>query len=176
MKFDQFAYWLKGYFELVENVENLEECPDCSTQFPTTTPSRLTASQVACIKNHIQLHLECALREEVQPEPFICWLDGSLLYFDKLPQSNQESLVLEVKARLNNLFIHKIDTALPGDKKSLQDIHDGKGEKKIRPKKPIGRDIHDGKGEKKIRPKKPIGRGKALERRPGEGRDRRLMC
>ncbi len=160
MKFDQFAYFLQGYFEITGSVESRQECPDCNTQFSTVTPSSLTASQVACIKNHIKLHLECALREEIQPEPFICWLDGSLLYFDKLPQEDQENLVLEIKERLNNLFIHKIDPKMPGDKESLQDIHDGKGSVKK-------------SDEEKV---KSVGRGKALERRPGNGRDRRLMC
>jgi hypothetical protein len=121
MKFDQFAYWLQGHFELQDHFsdETLANSKENKNQF-------LTGMQVDCIKNHIQLHFECVKREKADPDPFICWLDGSLTYFENLPTTQQETLVVEVKTRLNNLFIHKIDPKMPGDKKSLQDIHDGK--------------------------------------------------
>jgi hypothetical protein len=153
MKFDQFAYWLQGYFELGDHfdAESLE-----ASKTKKATPF-LTITQVQCVKSHIQLHFECVLRENEQPEPFICWLEGSLNYYDKLPVPEQANVVREIRERLNNLFIHKIDPQMPGDKDSLQDIHDGKGSKE--------------------KPPKRQGRGKALERRGGgSGRDRRLMC
>lgn len=112
MKFDQFAYWLQGHFELGALTAGVY--------------SRiLTTAQARSIKAHIQLYLECASREEENLEPFICWLDGILTYYDKLPEFEQESLVVELQKRLNNLFEHKIDPHMPGDKNFLQDIHDG---------------------------------------------------
>jgi len=155
MKFDQFAFWLQGFFEITDHFSE-----KTLAQAKTRKDQFITAHQVECIKNHIQLHFECCLREDTRPNQFICWLDGSLTYFDYLPQPQQEALVLEIRKRLNSLFEHVIDPQMPGDKKSLQDIHDGKG-------------------GKKPAPKKVTGRGKALEFRPGsrrDGRDRRLTC
>lgn len=159
MKFDQFAFWLQGHFELQDHFDSssLAEAEHRKNQFLTTT-------QVGCIKNHIKLYFECCSRENLEPKPFICWLDGSLAYFEKLPSPQQEELILELRKRLNNLFIHAIDSTLPGDKESLQDIHDG-----------VDVDVgnNTGKGEKK---EQPIRRGKSLDGRPGGGRGRRLMC
>jgi len=107
MKFDQFAYWLQGYFEITEG------------------EASLTTSQVSKIKNHILLHMECSHREKIDPNTFICWLNGAITFYEDLPKEKQEELVKEINQKLNNLFIHKIDPKMPGDKDSLQNIHDG---------------------------------------------------
>ena len=159
MKFDNFCYWLQGHFEIRDHFSQ----NSLNVLVKEKNPEHLflTALQVKCIRDHIKLHLECSLRNDISPEPFICWLDGILTHHSELSDEIQRDVVVEIRDRLNNLFIHKIDPQLPGDKDSLQDIHDGK--------------VSDGKGKKKQLFKRPEGRGKALERRARD-RDRRLMC
>lgn len=157
MRFDHLAYWLQGHYEFQKHYSK-------ETLAETGKPKNvLTSTQVACIKNHIQLHYECCLREDIDPDQFVCWLEGALGFYDALPYETKEELVVELQERLDKLFVHKIDPQLPGDKDSLQDIHDGK---------------KDGKGEDKLSFGKFTGRGKALEKGPHgrDGRGRRLMC
>lgn len=158
MKRENFCYWLQGHFELQDHFNEESRADPAKNQF-------LTPGQVKCVKSHVQLHLECSQRNNEEPGPFISWLDGALIHFEHLPSEKQEALVLEMRKRLNSIFVHVIDPAMPGDKPSLQAIHDGKikaGEKL--PKDPKSKD-----------PPKRKPRG-GLDRRGPGGTPTRYMC
>jgi len=97
----EFCYWLMGPFEIAGLTE-------------------LSAKQVSCIKNHLDLSLKCV------PEggPFVFWLQGAL--------SGRESLDARetgvVRDKLAGVFIHVIDPSYSDDpdvQAKLQAIHDG---------------------------------------------------
>jgi hypothetical protein len=163
MRRDQICYWLQGHFEIGDHFGKESLADPTKNQF-------LTDTQVVCIRNHVQLHFECARREKEEPGPFISWLDGALTYFEHLPQPQQEQLVLEIRKRLNAIFIHVIDPAMPGDKASLQAIHDGVAKAVAEDgeaKPPESKDRTESKRRGRPGPRGGLNRG---------GRETRFMC
>ena len=98
MNYENFCFWLQGYFEL--NVGN----------------KYLNYNQVESIRNHLNLAKEI---ENNKSHQFITWLSGYIDYFESCININrqaeplgialQEIQVEMISDRLNECFKHDID-------------------------------------------------------------------
>jgi len=108
MKFDQFAYWLQGYFELRND--------HCS----------LSLEQVSKICNHIKLVETCSKNEPIHS--MLGFLKGLLFQYEAASSNQRVAIAQKIQKELSELFKHEIDPKMEPDPKfreELQRIHDG---------------------------------------------------
>jgi hypothetical protein len=99
MRSIEFAYWLQGYFEISEDVTEINE------------------RRLSIIKAHLSLVFEY----DKEPSKFIHWLKGFL------DGANHNSLTPEltdkVKKELHSIFKHVIDPSYTNDPKKQNEMN-----------------------------------------------------
>lgn len=111
MKARAFSFWLQGYFEI-----NGDDKP-------------LSVQQMCQIRARLD-KVDPGFSEG-QISAFEAWLRGSLDTVQLLPQIQQEAIAaavtVEIKQRLNNVFVHAIDPTITGDQNQHRRTHRPEG-------------------------------------------------
>ena len=110
MKATDFAYWLQGFFEISEYDPNL---------------SKKQALQILEKAQSVKAGTDPV---ETKVQNFVSYTQGVLTSLTYAPkeENNLEFLkkvTVDLKERLNNIFIHAIDPAVPGDQQQLRKTH-----------------------------------------------------
>jgi hypothetical protein len=125
MNATEFAYWLQGYFEI-------KEAADTDGRLNADTIGTLSRSQAQAVLKMAESVKPGTSSIETQAQNFVMYAQGALSTI-KFQTPTLEFLVattLNLKSRLNDLFLHAIDPALPGDQTVHREAH--------RPGKPAG--------------------------------------
>jgi len=109
MKAVDFAYWLQGYFEVAGE------------------GTTMTAAQAEKISQKAKTVDAGSGPAEAEARNFVSFTQG-VLVLAKQPGADLALVGTTLKTRLNELFLHAIDPAVPGDQPQLRRTHRPKGD------------------------------------------------
>jgi hypothetical protein len=117
MNAKDFAYWLQGYFEVKE--------ADSNDARVTGRDGYLSGFQAKAVLEKAESVKPGTDPVEAQAQNFVMYVQGALstLKFETPTLGFLVSTTTNLKIKLNELFVHAIDPALPGDQAVNRKAH-----------------------------------------------------